>query len=110
MEREFVAQKVRNSLHETEAAAEAAIRKAGELLGDIYAAKAELGLAATVGDEETARIARAIGLMDQARRELVGSHHGLEVIGRALKLRTRAGSWKPNTALHPVETQKVSAA
>ena len=98
MEREFAAQKVRNKLHEAEAATEAALRQTGELVGEMYAAKAAMGLAATVGDEETARVARALALLEQARQELVGSHRGLEAIGRALKLRTRAGVWKPNQA------------
>ena len=52
MEREFVAQKVRNKLTASEAHAEQAVQRTAELLADLCAARVELGLAATAGDAE----------------------------------------------------------
>ena len=109
MEREFVAQNVHRSLVEAEAEVESAIAKATTLLTGLYEAKRELGLAGPTGAEETARVGRAIAAMQQAHGELVGTHHGLDVIGRALKLRTKAVGWKPISAMR-TPTDDVAAA
>ena len=99
MEREFVAQKVAHSLTEAEAEVERAVAKASALLRDLYEAKQLLGLAATVGSDETARVGRAVAALQVAHGELVDTHHGLNVLGRALKLRTKAAGWKPVSAV-----------
>ena len=108
MEREFVAQRVANSLHQAEAEVEAALARASALLNEMYAAKRELGLAGPVGADETAGVGRAIAALQTAHDELVGTHHGLNVLGRALKLRTKAAGWKPFQAAATAE--KVAAA
>lgn len=95
MERTFVAQKVATRLTSAETAVEAAIQQAALLLAEMHAARAELGLAATTGADETARAGRAVAALQTAHAELVGTHHGLNVLGRALHLRTRMGGWKP---------------
>lgn len=110
MEREFVAQNVRNRLHEAEAAIEHALEKSAQLTTDLYAARAELGLAATVGSEEMAKVATASAALEAARCELVGTHHGLEALGRVLKLRTRAGILKPTQSKLDGETRRLRGA
>lgn len=110
MEREFVAQKVRNRLHEAEAAIEMALRKSAELTTEIYSARADLGLASTVASEEMSRLSRASAALEVARCELVDTHHGLEVLGRALKLRTRAGILKPTQSRVEVSSTQMRGA
>lgn len=110
MEREFVAQNVRNRLHEAEAAIEVALRKSAELSAELYAARAELGLAATVASDEMSRVAAASAALESARCELVATHHGLEVLGRALKLRTRAGILKPTQSRVATESTLIRGA
>ena len=78
-------------------------------MASMYEAKRELGLAAPTGAEETERVGRAITAMQQAHGELVGTHHGLDVLGRALKIRTKAVGWKPFTSSR-TSTGDVAAA
>ena len=56
-----------------------------------------------------AHVVRALTLMDEARRELVQAHHGLEVLGHALKLRTKGNAYKPNSAELEAEPASASA-
>ncbi len=100
MERLFVAQKVATRLTSAETALEAAIEQAAHLLAEMHAARSELGLASTTGADETARVGRAVAALQDAHSELVGAHHGLNVLGRALNLRTRMGGWKPAQTAH----------
>ena len=109
MEREFVAQHVHRSLIEAESEVESAIVKTTALLSGLYAAKRELGLAGPAGAEETARVGRAIAAMQQAHGELVSTHHGLDLIGRALKLRTKAVGWKPITGSRTLTDDAAAA-
>ena len=95
MEREFIAQRLRNKLHEAEAAQQAATAKIAELLTEAQSARQQLGLALTVGSDEAAAIVRAINVAGQAEQELVSTHKGLDRLGKALKLRTTSDSVKP---------------
>lgn len=103
MERLFVAQKVANRLTSAETALEAAIEQAAHLLAEMHAARGELALAATTGADETARIGRAVAALQVAHAEIVGTHHGLNVLARALSLRPRMGGWKPSQTAQATE-------
>ena len=97
MEREFVARRIATRLHEAEAGVEDTIVKTSALLAGLYEAKTELGLAGTVGAEETARVGRALAHMQAAHEEMVGTHHGLGAIARLLRIPVKLTAWKPST-------------
>lgn len=109
MEREFVALEVQRSLVEAEAGVESALSKTTALLARLYEAKRELGLAAPTGAEETERVGRAIAALQTAHGELVGTHHGLSVLARALSLRTKMLGWKPISSVQR-RTEEIAAA
>lgn len=107
MDQEFIARRTATRMHAAETGVEDAAIKVSALLAELYEAKKELGLAGTVAAEETARVGRALSLLQDAHAELVGTHHGLSAIARLLKIPVKMIGWKPSSA---VRVGNISAA
>jgi hypothetical protein len=102
VEKEFVARKVATQLHKAEAALDEAMVEVTAVLAAIVEARRELGLAATVGAEASARITDAVTALGQARSALVAGHEDLAVVQRALHI--------PATAIHPGKKLVIGSA
>ncbi len=89
MEKVFVAQKVARKLFATEAALDAAMTEAAELMSEMLKARAELGLSATVGDAASAKLVDAIAALGQARTAVVGAHAELDQVRVRIGVRTK---------------------
>lgn len=89
MEKVFVAQKVARKLFATEAALDAAMTEAAELMTEMLKARTELGLSATVGDAATAKLVDAIAALGQARTAVVGAHTELDQVRVRVGVRTK---------------------
>ncbi len=110
MDKQIVARRVSTKMAEAETGVEDAVMKISALLTELYEAKRELGLAGTVGAEETARVGRALALCQDAHAELVGTHHGLSVLGRLLHIPMKLAGWKPDQSAQASAGQKSTAA
>ena len=89
MEKALVAQKLANKLFATEAAVDAAMNEAMGLLAGMADARKEAGMAATVGNEATAKIAEAINILAQARTSVVEAHKDLADLKLRAGIRTK---------------------
>lgn len=89
MEKVFVAQKVARKLFATEAALDAAMTEAAELMSEMLKARAELNLSATVGDAASAKLVEAISALGQARTAVVGAHAELDQVRVRIGVRTK---------------------
>ncbi len=89
MEKAIVAQKVANKLFATEAAVDAAMSEAMTLLAGLAEARKEAGVAATVGNEATAKIAEAINILAQARTAIVAAHGEMADVKLRMGIRTK---------------------
>ena len=89
MEKAFVAQKLANKLFATEAAVDAAMAEAMNLLAGMAEARKEAGVSATVGDGATAKIAEAIAILAQARTAVVAAHDELADLKLRVGIRTK---------------------
>ena len=100
MEKVFVAKKVATKLYATEAALDAAMTEAAEMIGEIVKARAELGLSAVVGDQAQAKIVEAIAALGEARTAVVAAHADLDEVRRRIGVRTKGLGFhdKPKTA------------
>ena len=85
VDKALVAQKLANKLFATEAAVDAAMAEAMDFLAGMAEARTEARMAATVGNEATAKIAEAISILAQARTAVVAAH------GELADLKLRAG-------------------
>lgn len=89
MEKALIAQKLANKLFATEAAVDAAMNEAMALLAGMAEARKEAGMAATVGNEATAKIAEAISTLAQARTQVVAAHEQLADLKLRVGIRTK---------------------
>lgn len=89
MEKALVAQKLANKLFATEAAVDAAMEEAMKLLTGMAEARKEAGMAATVGNEATAKVAEAINTLAQARTQIVEAHKELAELKLRAGIRTK---------------------
>ncbi len=89
MEKALVAQKLANKLFATEAAVDAAMAEAMNLLAGMAEARAETRMSAVVGNEATAKIAEAIAILAQARTAVVAAHGELADLKQRAGVRTR---------------------
>ena len=85
MEKALVAQKLANKLFATEAAVDAAMEQTMTLISGVSEARRELGLAATVGNDVTAKLAEALAALADARTAVVHAH------GQVADLKLRVG-------------------
>jgi hypothetical protein len=106
VEKVFVAKKVAQKLFATEAALDAAMTEAGELLAEMLKARRELGLSAVVGDAASAKLVEAIASLGEARSAVVAAHGELDDVRVRIGVRTKGLGFedKPKTAtLTPAE-------
>lgn len=88
MEKVFVAKKVAQKLYATEAALDAAMTEAAELIGEMVRARGELSLSAVVGDTAQAKIVEAIAALGEARSAVVAAHADLDDVRKRIGVRT----------------------
>jgi hypothetical protein len=98
MDREFVAQRMRNRLQELEVLQQQVLSETSAFLAELPAYRKELGLSAVVGMEEEMALTRAIAGAATLRQETAVAHKGFEKLAKALSLRTRGDLAKPNEA------------
>ena len=104
MERALVAQRVANELFATEAAIDEALIRATKLMGDMIAARKELGVSAVVGDEAITSINQTITGLTAARNATVLGHQKLEEAKLRIGIRTKMTGIAPkNSAEMPPE-------
>ncbi len=89
MEKALVAQKLANKLFATEAAVDTALNEAMALLAGMAEARKDAGMAATVGNEATAKVAEAIAILAQARTAVVAAHGELADLKLRVGIRTK---------------------
>ena len=89
MEKVLVARRVATKLRSTEAAVDAALTEATELMGDIIRGRQELKVSATATDPSMAKIAAAIAALTEARTAMVAAHGELDELRLRIGIRTR---------------------
>lgn len=95
MEKVFVAQRIANKLHATEASVDAAMVEAAELMNEMVKARQELKLSATFGHEATAKMVEAIQALGEARAAMMAVHEEANEAQLRLGIRTRMDLVKP---------------
>ena len=89
MEKVFVAQRVANKLHATEAAVDSAMVEATELMADLLKARADLNISATFADDVQVKLMDALKALSTARTAMVGVHSELTEAQLRMGIRTR---------------------
>ena len=89
MEKVFVAQRVANKLHATEAAVDSAMVEATELLADLLKARADLNISATFANDVQVKLMDALKALSTARTAMVGVHGELAEAQLRVGIRTR---------------------
>ncbi len=85
----MVAQGVANRLFATEAAIDAAMVEASQLMSTILTSQGELRMAACVTDGAVARIAEAVSTLATARQQVIAGHGELAEVKLRLGIRSR---------------------
>jgi hypothetical protein len=98
MEREFVAQRLRNRLQEVEALQQQALAATSALLAELPTIRQQLGLSAVVGMDEEMALVQALAGASTMRAETVTAHKGFEKLAKAMHIRTRGDLAKPQQA------------
>jgi hypothetical protein len=109
MEREFVAQRLRNRLHEVEALQQQALAATSALLAELPAIRQQLGLSAVVGMDEEMALIRALAGASVLRAETVSAHKGFEKLAKAMQIRTRGDLAKPGQTQEARAVEHVEA-
>lgn len=89
MEKVFVAQRVATKLFATEAAIDAAIVEATEMMAELIQARKDLGLSAVVANGASAKLAEAIQTLSAARTAVVDAHAELDETRLRIGVRTK---------------------
>lgn len=92
MEKVLVARRVATKLRGTEAAVDAALTEATELMGDIIRGRQELMVSAIATDPSMAKISAAIAALSEARTAMVEAHGALDELRLRIGIRTRMDS------------------
>ena len=74
MEKAFVAQRVATKLFTTEAAVDAAMIEATELMADMLKARTDVGTSLVFADDVQVKMVEAIKALGEARTAMVGVH------------------------------------
>ena len=85
----FVAKQVATKLRATEAAVDAAIVEATELMGDMIRGRVELKISAGATDPTMAKVAAAIAALSDARTAMVAAHSAADKLRLRVGIRTR---------------------
>ena len=91
MEKLLLAKGVADKLIKTELSVDQAIIDASALMGAMVAARCELRVSATVGDEAATKLAAAIAALAEARQAVVGAHKELDEARLRMGIRTKLG-------------------
>lgn len=111
MEKVFVVKRVASKLHGSEAAIDAAMVQAAELMADLVQARKDLGLAATVGADVTTKVMAAMAALTEARTAMVSAHGDLDEVRLRLGVRTKMIGWdKMEGSAVQVEDERLSEA
>ena len=89
MDKMLVARRVATKLRATEAAVDAALTEATELMGDCIRGRQELKVSATATDPSMTKIAAAIAALTEARTAMVAAHAELDELRLRVGIRTR---------------------
>ncbi|CAN5182854.1 hypothetical protein BH10PSE4_BH10PSE4_45900 [soil metagenome] len=89
MEKIFVAKRVASKLYATEAAIDAAMVQAAEMMADMVQGRKDLKLSATVGAAATAKVMAAMAALSDARTAMVEAHGEMEQTALRLGVRTK---------------------
>ena len=87
----FVAKRVATKLRATEAAVDAALVEATELMGDMIRGRVETKVSAVATDATMAKVAAAIAALAEARTAMVEAHAAADELRLRLGIRTRMG-------------------
>lgn len=110
MEKVFVVKRVASKLHGTEAAIDAAMVQAAEMMADLVQARKDLGLSATVGAAATAKVMAAMSALSEARTAMVDAHGELDQTRLRLGIRTRMMGWEIKEGSAQVQDERLSEA
>ena len=99
MDKVFVAQRVANKLYATESAIDAAMVEAAEMMAELVQARKDLRLSAVVGAGVSAKLAKAIAILSDARTTMVEAHVELEETKLRVGIRTKMSGWVKETGL-----------
>ncbi|MBR7618202.1 hypothetical protein JKL49_02275 [Phenylobacterium sp. 20VBR1] len=91
MEKAFVAQRVATKLFTTEAAVDAAMIEATELMADLLRARSDVGTSLIFADDVQIKMVEAIKALGEARTAMVGVHTELTEAKLRLGIRTTLG-------------------
>jgi len=108
VEKVFVAQRVANKLYATEAAIDAAVVEAAQLLTDLVQARKDLGLSATVGNSATNKLAQAMAALNEARSATVEMHNELNGLKLRLGVRTKMIGFEKDPGPTPTGLHEVA--
>jgi hypothetical protein len=89
VEKTFVAQRVANKLFATEAAVDAAMVEAMEMMAELIQARKDLGLSPTVANGATAKLGDAVAALTAARTAVVDAHAQLDEVRLRIGIRTK---------------------
>jgi hypothetical protein len=85
----FVAKQVASKLRATEAAVDAAMVEATELMADMIRGRVELKISAGATDPAMAKVAAAISALSEARTAMVAAHSAADELRLRVGIRTR---------------------
>ena len=91
MDKVFVAKRVAAKLWATEAALDAALVEATELMGDMIRGRVETKISAVATDPAMAKVAAAIAALSEARTAMVEAHAAADDLRLRMGIRTRMG-------------------
>jgi hypothetical protein len=109
MDKEIRAQRVAAKLHAVERSIDDTLALAAELMVEMRGACVDLNLSAQVSDGSFAKLVEAMGQMQAARTNVVGSHKRMDNIREALGLRTVATAGLKNYSALDEEPVSASA-
>lgn len=110
MEKVFVVKRVAGKLHGTEAAIDAAMVQAAELMADMVQARKDLRVSATVGSVATDKIMAALAALSEARTAMVDAHSELDETRLRLGVRTKMMGWDPKLGALQTTDARLSEA
>jgi hypothetical protein len=96
VDKAFVAQGVANKLWATEMALDTAIADASKLMGELLAAREELGVSHMVIDPAVMKVAESISTMTAARHALMEAHVAMAEAKLRCGIRTKLVGTRPS--------------
>ena len=89
MDKVIVARRVAAKLHATEAAVDAALAEATQLMGEMIRGRQETKISAISTDPSMAKVSAAIAALAEARTAMVAAHGELDELRLRMGIRTR---------------------